>query len=224
MPPNIASKPTTLNHQSHGKLRYTKGFLVPLCWARAVELCYSSSGALTEPGPKWDKYKVTPWASQPQNWGRGCPFAFPSNQPQKEGSLKTQTRTRTHIDRHTCTFSNSKSFVPLGQRWVWVKKRSPTWNPGRWNQRLKPAVPRFDVDTQIFAAPSVPRNSRSSTAKSAGGSANFWRIAVDSSEPTGRVSEEPGLSRLEARGGGWDIGKASKLRAQRTWASIAHPS
>ena len=24
---------------------------------------------------------------------------------------------------------------------LWVKDRYPTWNPGKWNQRLKPAVP-----------------------------------------------------------------------------------
>ena len=25
--------------------------------------------------------------------------------------------------------------------WLWVKNAYPKWNPGRWNQRLKPAVP-----------------------------------------------------------------------------------
>ena len=27
--------------------------------------------------------------------------------------------------------------------WLWVKHGYPTWNPGKWNQRLKPAVPRW---------------------------------------------------------------------------------
>ena len=32
-------------------------------------------------------------------------------------------------------------------KWVWVKNRYPEWNPSKWQQRLKPAVPwRFNID------------------------------------------------------------------------------
>ena len=37
--------------------------------------------------------------------------------------------------------------VGLSNIWLWVKNMSPKWNPGKWNQRLKPPVPCwFDFD------------------------------------------------------------------------------
>ena len=39
----------------------------------------------------------------------------------------------------------------MSQKWLWVKNAYPKWNPGKWNQRLKPAVPGGCIltDTQM---------------------------------------------------------------------------
>ena len=39
-----------------------------------------------------------------------------------------------------CTMPRQECISQKKTKWLWVKNRYPKWNPGTWNQRLKPAV------------------------------------------------------------------------------------